>query len=74
MTRTDSRIGKRIELHPATDRWMMGDQYGEIVGIGRRVRSYLDPKDPRNGQIFRVKMDRSGKTIRVSESNIGRIL
>ena len=66
----DSRIGKRIQIHPATDRWMMGDKYGEIVAISSRVRLFLDPKDPRNGQVFTVKMDKSGKRIRVSEGNI----
>lgn len=68
---TDPRIGKRVELHPATDRWMMGDKYGAVVAVSRKVRSYIDPKDPRNGRIFTVLMDRSGKRIRVSEGNIG---
>lgn len=68
---TDPRIGKRVELHPATDRWMMGDKYGVIVAVSRKVRSYIDPKDPRNGRTFTVLMDRSGKRIRVSEGNIG---
>ncbi len=72
-TATDSRIGKRVELHPATDRWMMGDCYGEIVGIGKHARSFIDPQDSRNGVVFRVKMDKSGKVLRVSEANIGRI-
>ena len=40
--------GRRVELHPATDAWMMGDRYGEVVDVGRK---YLW-----------VKMDRSGKT------------
>lgn len=40
--------GRRVELHPATDRWMMGDRYGEVikVGLGR----------------VRVRLDKSGKT------------
>ena len=70
---TDYRIGKRMQLHPATDRWMMGDRYGEIVAISKRDRHYIDPKDPRNGRIFTVLMDRSGKRIRVSEGNVGNI-
>lgn len=70
---TDYRIGKRMQLHPATDRWMMGDRFGEIVAISKRVRHYIDPKDPRNGQIFTVVMDRSGKRIRVSEGHIDHI-
>ena len=46
-------IGQRVELAPSTDRWMMGDRYGEIVAYAMR-RSHV-----------RVKMDRSGKTIRI---------
>ena len=41
------KIGQRVELHPATDAWMMGDRYGEVVKITR--------------QYVHVKMDRSGK-------------
>jgi hypothetical protein len=59
-TRRDStRIGKRVQLHPATDRWMRGDRYGTVVRKGRKPGTY------------RVKMDRSGKTILVHERNIG---
>lgn len=50
--------GQRIELHPATDRWMRGDRFGEIIG--------------KRENIYRVKMDRSGQTIRVSEANISK--
>jgi hypothetical protein len=57
-------MSDRIELHPATDRWMMGDRYGSVVGeFVRRGRRF-----------FRVRMDRSGKTVTVSESNVGRWL
>lgn len=35
-----------------------------------RVRSFLDPKDLRNGRTLRVRMDRSGRTLRVSEGNV----
>lgn len=69
----DARIGQRCELHPATDRWMMGDRYGVIVAISKRIRSYLDPKDPRNGQVFTVLLDKSGKRIRFAEGNINRV-
>ena len=41
------KVGQRVELHPATDAWMMGDRYGEVVKITR--------------QYVHVKMDRSGK-------------
>lgn len=69
----DPRIGKRCELHSATDRWMMGDRYGVIVAISKRVRSYIDPRDPRNGQVFTVLLDKSGKRIRFSEGNINQV-
>ncbi len=70
---TDARIGKRCELHPAMDRWMMGDRYGIIVAVSKRVRSYIDPKDPRNGQVFTVLLDKSGKRLRFAEGNINRV-
>jgi hypothetical protein len=35
--------GRRVELHPATDRWMMGDRYGEVIKVEpERVRVRLD--------------------------------
>lgn len=43
--------GSRVQLHPATDRWMMGDRFGTVRKITRRS--------------IHVKMDRSKKTIRV---------
>jgi hypothetical protein len=48
------KAGQRVQLHPATDRWMMGDRYGEVLNVrqsrvivltdrGRIMR--LDPRD-----------------------------
>lgn len=54
------KIGWRVELHPATDAWMMGDRYGEVVKVGR--------------QLLHVRMDRSGKVRRIHPSNIGKVL
>jgi hypothetical protein len=34
MTATDFEIGQRVQLHPATDRWMMGDRYGVMISRG----------------------------------------
>jgi hypothetical protein len=48
--------GTRVQLHPATDRWMMGDRFGEIIGRGKT--SYL------------VKLDKSGKTVHVHPKNL----
>ena len=52
----DFRIGLRVELHPATDAWMMGDRLGVIVRVGRKYLSIL--------------MDRSCKVRRVTPDNI----
>lgn len=57
--------GQRVELHPATDRWMRGDRFGEI--LGSRMKRDLNV----TWRVYRVKMDKSGKTIRVHEANIG---
>jgi len=51
---SDATIGDRIQLSPATDAWMRGDRYGEIVKVTR--------------QNFHVKMDKSGRTLRVSRN------
>lgn len=40
---------QRVELHPATDRWMMGDRYGSVVNVGRLI--------------VQVKLDKSRKTL-----------
>ena len=38
-----TRVGTRVQLHPGTDRWMMGDRYGEIVkDTGAKVMVHLD--------------------------------
>ncbi len=49
-------IGSRVQLHPATDAWMSGDRYGEVAKIGRKW--------------IHVKMDRSGRTLKVDFENI----
>jgi hypothetical protein len=44
----------RLEIPAYTDRWMMGDRFGDLVTVGRR-----------NGkQIAVVKLDKSGKIAR----------
>jgi hypothetical protein len=49
-------VGERVQSHPATDRWMMGDRFGSVVKIGSRL--------------VHVKMDRSGRTIKYSANNL----
>lgn len=50
------RVGDRVQLHPATDAWMAGDCYGNVVRIGRIN--------------LHVRMDRSGKVRKVAPCNI----
>lgn len=54
----------RVQIPAYTNRWMMGDRYGEIVGYSKPKR-FLDPKDPRGLTVARVKLDKSGKVVRV---------
>jgi hypothetical protein len=49
--------GVRVQLHPGTDRWMMGDRYGEVVRIDRAGRVV-------------VRLDRSGKQLRFRPENL----
>jgi hypothetical protein len=56
--------GTRVQLHPATDRWMMGDRYGEVVSA--YVTEHFDTSTKKwvtDEQRYRVKLDTSGKTI-----------
>jgi hypothetical protein len=53
---TQFTVGDRVQLHPATDAWMMGDRYGTITKLGRLN--------------LHVAMDVSGKTRKVAPSNI----
>lgn len=46
-----SLIGTRVELSPATDLWMRGARYGEIVKAGKSIMT--------------VKLDATGKTVRI---------
>lgn len=42
-------VGMRVEVHPSTDAWMMGDRFGEVVKNGRKY--------------IHVRMDRSGRVL-----------
>lgn len=50
-------MNERCEIPAYTDRWMMGDRFGRILGYGRRL--------PDGRDVFRVQLDKSGKTVRV---------
>ena len=67
----DPRIGQRVELHPATDRWMRGDRFGVVIGIGRR-REYINTatKAVEQERPLRIKLDRSGAVLRFHPTNV----
>lgn len=45
----------RVQIPAFTDRWMMGDRYGEVVKTTKK----------RDGiEVVSVKLDKSGKTLR----------
>lgn len=58
------KIGQRVQLHPATDRWMMGDRYGCIVKL-------LRANDTRE-MVFAVvvEMDKSKRTLAFNPRDI----
>jgi len=54
----------RVQIPAYTDRWMMGDRYGVIVKVTTAPpRRWLGGTQPR--EIAHVKLDKSGKTVRV---------
>jgi hypothetical protein len=53
---TDFKLEQRVQAHPCTDQWMMGDPFGTVVDIV--------------GEYILVKMDKSGKTLRFNADNL----
>jgi len=49
--RANHAKGDRVQLHPGTDRWMMGDRFGNVTSVRKK-----------DGAV-RVKLDRSGKSL-----------
>lgn len=58
-------VGKRIQVHPATDAWMRGDRFGTVVGIGA-AREYVDRETRQTSmqRPLKVKLDKSGDVVR----------
>ena len=63
-----SKDGDRVALHPATDEWMQGDRYGEIVRLTHYTANKIDPRESA-WTIATVKLD-SGRVRRFHSSNI----
>lgn len=68
-------IGQNVELHPGLDRWMMGDRCGHIVGYATRndgVSTKIANGRTRDdgALVYAVKMDVSGKRLKIASTNI----
>lgn len=51
-------VGKRVQIPAYSDLWMRGARFGTVERVViRSNRSYLDPKDPRALDVYRVRMD-----------------
>jgi hypothetical protein len=51
----------RVQIPAYTDRWMMGDRYGEIIGMAKAPGQ----KRSSSPEIAIVQLDKSGKVVRV---------
>lgn len=63
-------MAERVQIPAYTDRWMMGDRYGEVVKVIRQRSKFpVDCKfvsaDGKGTyiEVARVKLDKSGKTL-----------
>jgi hypothetical protein len=62
------KIGDRVQIAPHLDAWMQGDRYGLVVG------SAWSLKTPGEVNAWRVKLDRSGRVLRIRPDGIYEIL
>ena len=55
----------RVQIPVYTDRWMMGDRYGEIIRVTAAHRTSPKGTVKTKQKIAHVKLDISGRTIKV---------
>lgn len=55
----------RVQIPAYTDRWMMGDRYGEVVKTQTKPISNGTSNGFKLITVYRVKLDKSGKTVSV---------
>lgn len=48
----------RVQIPAYTDRWMMGDRYGEVIKVVRKRAAALGEAGK---EVAHVKLDKSGK-------------
>ncbi len=51
-------MAERMQIPAYTDRWMMGDRYGDLIRVSTS-------RTCDRFQIAHIKLDKSGKTVRV---------
>ncbi len=56
-------MDKRVQIPAYTDRWMMGDRYGVVQRVTRGKKT--DNELGHSADIYVVKLDISGKTVKV---------
>ena len=49
--------GDRVQLHPALDAWMMGDHYGTVVFVGRKLVHVLCDRSNKVRKIHALNLD-----------------
>jgi hypothetical protein len=52
----------RVQIPAYSDHWMRGDRYGEVTGTVKRW--VYKPIGTVAVQMYRIKLDKSGKTVR----------
>ncbi len=57
-------MADRVQIPAYTDRWMMGDRYGEITRIDRHIVAVKGDRITEGVEMATVRLD-SGKRIRV---------
>lgn len=62
--------GDRVELHPVTDRWMMGDRYGVVVEVKKVLRKGSARQCAERSYKYKVKFDKSGEEHWYYERNL----
>jgi hypothetical protein len=62
---------ERVQIPAYTDRWMMGDRYGEVVKVTKSRKNFpartFVSADNRGTylEVAHVKLDKSGKVVRM---------
>lgn len=62
--------GDRVQLHPATDRWMQGDQYDDVVQVSLRMSQKIEGNKRIHKWKYKVLLDKSEDKIWFKEEDL----